>query len=89
VEEAIYQTNNRSSQDPLNFPIKLNNKISHLTGVIEDADVPPTEQTYAAFEQLSQELDVQLSMLRETLQTDLAAFNRALGKDVQPVTVGQ
>jgi hypothetical protein len=89
VEEAIYQTNNRSGQDPLNYPIKLNNKISHLTGVIEGADAPPTDQTYAAFEQLSQDLDVQLSMLREILQTDLAAFNRALGKDVQPVTVGQ
>jgi len=89
VEEAIYQTRNRSGQDPLNFPIKLNNKMSHLMGVIEGADAPPTDQTYAAFDQLSQELDVQLSALRETLQTDLAAFNRTLNKDAQPVTVGQ
>ena len=89
VEEAIYQTRNRSGQDPLNFPIKLNNKISHLMGVIEDADAPPTDQSYAAFEQLSQELDAQLSKLHEELQTDLAAFNRTLNKDAQPVTVGQ
>lgn len=89
VEEAIYQTRNRSGQDPLNFPIKLNNKISHLMGVIEDADAPPTDQAYVAFQQLSQELDVQLSALRETLQTDLAAFNRTLNKDAQPVTAGQ
>jgi hypothetical protein len=50
---------------------------------------PRQTKSYAAFEQLSQELDVQLSSLHETLQTDLAAFNRSLSKDAQPVTVGQ
>ncbi|HET9743053.1 MAG TPA: hypothetical protein VFQ00_09905 [Terriglobales bacterium] len=89
VEEAIYQTRNRSGQDPLNFPIKLNNKIAHLMGVIEDADAPPTDQTYTAFEQLSRELDVQLATLHETLQTDLTAFNRTLSKAEPPVKVGQ
>jgi ribosome-associated translation inhibitor RaiA len=88
VEEAIYQVRNRSGQDPLNFPIKLNNKIAHLMGVIESADAQPTDQTYAAFDQLSQELDVQLAKLRETLQADLPAFNRALGKGTQPVSAG-
>ena len=89
VEEAIYQVRNRSGQDPLNFPIKLNNKIAHLMGVIEDADAPPTDQAYAAFDQLSQEVDAQLAKLHETLQADLPAFNRALGNGVQPVEVGQ
>jgi photosystem II stability/assembly factor-like uncharacterized protein len=89
VEEAVYQTRNRSGQDPLNFPIKLNNKISHLMGVIESADAPPTDQTYVAFQQLSQELDVQLAKLHQIVQEDLAAFNRTLGKGAQPVTVGQ
>ncbi|HZU22081.1 MAG TPA: hypothetical protein VE998_04555 [Terriglobales bacterium] len=78
VEEAIYQVRNRSNQDPLNFPIKLNNKIAHLMGVIEDADAAPTDQTYAAFNQLSQELDVQLAALKTTVSTDLPAFNRIL-----------
>jgi hypothetical protein len=89
VEEAIYQVRNRSGQDPLNFPIKLNNKIAHLMGVVEGADAPPTDQDYAAFEQLSQELDAQLSTLHNTLQADLPAFNRTLGKAAQPVTAGQ
>ena len=43
----------QSSQDPLNFPIKLNNKIAALQGVIESADVRPTEQTYSVFRTLS------------------------------------
>src|SRR5207302_10204050 len=52
VEEAVYQVKNKSGQDPLNFPIKLNNKIAHLSGVIEGADTRPTDQTYAAFKEL-------------------------------------
>ena len=34
VEEELYQTKNRSAQDPLNFPIKLNNKLAHVLGVV-------------------------------------------------------
>jgi hypothetical protein len=33
VEEELYQTKNQSSQDPLNYPIRLNNKLAALTGV--------------------------------------------------------
>jgi hypothetical protein len=38
IENEIYQVKLQSSQDPLNFPIKLNNKIAALQGVIEKAD---------------------------------------------------
>ena len=34
VEEELYQTKNRSSQDPLNYPIKLNNKIAALGTIV-------------------------------------------------------
>jgi len=87
VEEAIYQTKNRSNQDPLNFAIKLNNKIAHISSVIEDADYKPTDQTHAAFKELSGELDVQLSKLNDVLKNDLAAFNRQIAsKGLPPVS---
>ncbi len=41
VEEALYQTKNRASEDPLNFPIKLNNKLAALEGVVESSDSAP------------------------------------------------
>src|SRR3989475_2728525 len=41
VEEAIYQVKNRSSQDPLNYPIRLNNKIASLAGVVAGAPGAP------------------------------------------------
>ncbi|MEZ5000378.1 MAG: hypothetical protein R2727_06930 [Bacteroidales bacterium] len=33
IEEALYQVKNRSSQDPLNFPIKLGNKLAAPNGL--------------------------------------------------------
>ena len=79
VEEAIYQVKNRSGQDPLNFPIKLNNRIGHLLGVIEGwQDARPTDQTYTIFKQLSAELDAQLAILKAAESGDLAAFNKQL-----------
>src|SRR5206468_9818621 len=44
VEEAIYQVRNRSNEDPLNFPIKVNNRLASLGGVVASADAPPTDQ---------------------------------------------
>ena len=57
VEEEVYQVKNQSGQDPLNYPIKLNNKIAALMGVIESADHRPTEQTYEVFDELSKALE--------------------------------
>ena len=34
IEETLYQTKNQSNQDPLNFPIRLNNKLAALGGVV-------------------------------------------------------
>jgi len=79
VEEAIYQVRNRSGQDPLNFPIKLNNKIGHLLGVVDGGeDAKPTDQDYAAFKELSAELEVQLGKLKNALAAELTAFNTQL-----------
>ncbi len=75
VEEAIYQVRNRSSQDPLNYPIRINNKIAALGGVVAGADARPTDQEFAVFEDLSAQLQVQLDRLRAIIETDVPAFN--------------
>ncbi|MGI9076390.1 MAG: WD40/YVTN/BNR-like repeat-containing protein, partial [Gemmatimonadaceae bacterium] len=68
AEEEIYQVRNQSSQDPLNYPIKLNNKIAALSGVVGTGDSKPTAQAYVVFEELSGQLGNQLSTLRKELQ---------------------
>jgi photosystem II stability/assembly factor-like uncharacterized protein len=78
VEQAIYQTKNRSSQDPLNFPIRLNNKIAALAGVVAGADARPTDQSYAVFDELSAALQQQLDRLAAVIRDRIPTFNTAV-----------
>jgi hypothetical protein len=78
IEGRIYQTRNRSSQDPLNYPIMLNNKLAALAGVVEDGEAAPTEQDYRVFADLSQRLDRELGALDELLRTGLPDLNAKL-----------
>jgi hypothetical protein len=80
VEGEIYQHRNRSSQDPLNFPIKLNNKLAALQGIVESGDYKPTDQSHAVFKDLSAQLDRQFARLDAIVKTDLAAFNKQIAK---------
>jgi photosystem II stability/assembly factor-like uncharacterized protein len=77
VEGEIYQHRLRSGQDPLNYPIRLNNKLAALQGTVESGDYRPTDQSYAVFKELSARLDKQLARLEALITTDLAAFNNA------------
>jgi uncharacterized phage infection (PIP) family protein YhgE len=64
IEEEIYQVKNQSGQDPLNYPIRLNNKIAALSGVVGGTDAKPTSQSYTVFNDLAGQLDRQLSAMR-------------------------
>ncbi len=76
VEEELYQTKNRASEDPLNYPIKLNNRVGYILGVVESSDNPPTAQSYKVYEDLATQVNAQLKTLKGLLDTDLAAFNK-------------
>ncbi|HTK29638.1 MAG TPA: hypothetical protein VL309_08815 [Vicinamibacterales bacterium] len=84
VETEVYQTKLQSSQDPLNFPIKLNNKIAALEGVVESADAPPTEQSYDVFKMLSDRLTMQLSTLDTAIKVKLPQVNKMLERQKLP-----
>jgi hypothetical protein len=89
IEGELYQYRNQSSQDPLNFPIKLNNRIGALMGVVESADAKPTDQSYAVFKELSAKLDEELARLDTLLATDVPALNVLLARrKIAPVAVG-
>ncbi len=73
IEETLYQVRNQSSQDPLNFPIKLNNRLAALERVVESGEYKPTKGSYTVFAELKKELDIQLSLLAKTLASKEAA----------------
>ncbi|NUR55788.1 MAG: glycosyl hydrolase [Acidobacteria bacterium] len=86
VEGEIYQYRNRSSQDPLNFPIRLNNKLAALQTIVESGDYKPTAQSYAVFKELAAQLETQLGRVDALIETDVDAFNRQLAKrKLQPI----
>ena len=74
----MYQVQNRSNQDPLNYPIKLNNKIAALQNLVEGAETRPTEQSYAVFENLSGQLEGEIEQMNLVIQQDLARLNELL-----------
>jgi hypothetical protein len=75
IEEALYQTKNRSSQDPLNFPIRLNDKLASVADSASTGDFAPTAQHRAVYASLVQQIDVQLAQLRTLFEKDLPALN--------------
>jgi hypothetical protein len=87
VEEELYQTKNQSSQDPLNFPIRLNNKLSALAGVVAGADAAPTDQSVEVYQDVAGRIDAQLARLREVVGTDVPAFNKLVREQDVPAVI--
>ena len=75
VEQDIYQVKNQSGQDPLNFPIKTNNRLASLLGMTLRGEGKPTANIYPIFDDLKKELKAELDRLEEVLGSDMAAFN--------------
>ncbi|MCO5724292.1 WD40/YVTN/BNR-like repeat-containing protein [Robiginitalea marina] len=77
IEKALYQTQNRSGQDPLNFPIRLTNKLAHLNSLVNLDDFPPTAQDIAVKNELSAEIRTQLQAFDKMVDEEITAFNKA------------
>ncbi len=78
IEEKIYQVRNRSGQDPLNFPIKVNNRLATLLSMAERGDGRPTSNRPEIYQILAKELDGYTAELGQLWKTDLASLNREL-----------
>ncbi|QIE59992.1 glycosyl hydrolase [Rasiella rasia] len=77
IEKALYQTKNRSGQDPLNFPIRLTNKLAHLNSLVGMDDFPPTQQDIAVKNELSQQVNAELVKFDSLVSEEIKAFNNA------------
>ncbi|MDC8002533.1 glycosyl hydrolase [Aureisphaera galaxeae] len=77
IEKTLYQTKNRSGQDPLNFPIRLTNKLAHLNSLVGMGDFPPTEQDIAVKNELTQKINIELVKFDNLVSKEVAAFNTA------------
>jgi hypothetical protein len=85
VEEELIQTKIRSSQDALNFPIKLNNKLAALGSTVDGGDFAPTNQAYDVYNDLTSRIDAQIAAFAEVKSKDIAEFNRLFAQRNLPV----
>ena len=84
IEQVLYQTKNRSGQDPLNFPIRLNDKLSGVASVASTGDFRPTAQAIAVRNELVRQIDEQLKKLNTIVNQDVRALNEAILKSQVP-----
>ncbi len=90
VEEEIYQVRNQSGQDPLNFPIKINNRLASLMGTVTRGDSRPQGNAAPIFSDLRVELKVQSDHLQKIEDKDLAALNALLKKlGLEPISTAK
>lgn len=78
ITNDLYQTKNRSEQDPINFPIKLNNKLAHLNSLVSMGNFGPTDQAIKVKEELVAAINQRLADFEKLKQNDLARFNTML-----------
>ena len=75
IEKELYQTQNRSGQDPLNFPIRLTNKLAHLNSLVSMGDFQPTLQDIQVKEFLVQEINKSLDSFDVLMENEIISFN--------------
>lgn len=74
-ENNLHQTKNKSVQDPLNYGIKINNRLAHLLSEQAAGDFPPTQQGEEVRQQLSKIIDEELIKLQQTIQQNTERIN--------------
>tara|TARA_Y100000385_G_scaffold285218_1_gene344760 strand:- start:5781 stop:8921 length:3141 start_codon:yes stop_codon:yes gene_type:complete len=81
IENNIHMTKNQSRQDPLNYGIRINNRLAFLMADQQRGDYQPTDQAYEVKEAVSAELDKELLDLDTLLREKLGLIN-SKGKEL-------
>ena len=85
VEEAMHQTKAKSGQDVLNFPIRLDDKLSSIYNASSAGNSGLSKQTKDAYEELVLQIDDQLGKWRKILNEDVANLNQLIHEKTLPV----
>ncbi|MFZ1677221.1 MAG: glycosyl hydrolase [Saprospiraceae bacterium] len=78
IEETLYQTKNKSGQDPLNYPVRLTDKLAYLKSIMGGGEFPPTEQAFAVRKELEVEIDDQLALFEKVKKEMIPVFNQMI-----------
>jgi len=85
IEETLYQTKAKSGQDVLNYPIRLNDKLSGLYDAANSGNFAPSKQVQDVYADLSSQVDAQLAKLKAIKEKDVPALNELIRQKALPV----
>jgi len=83
IEKTLYQTKNKSNQDPLNFPIRLTNKLAHLNSLAQIGDGRPAQQMYSVRDELIEKIDVQLDNYKLIKDKNISELNALIKSQIK------
>ena len=75
IENNIHMTKNQSRQDPLNYGIRINNRLAFLLADSQRGDYPPTDQSKEFFVEVKKELDVEIESLNILMKDYVSKIN--------------
>jgi photosystem II stability/assembly factor-like uncharacterized protein len=78
VEDSLYQTQNQSGQDPLNYPIRLNDQLGGLMSFIVSGERRPPKQAYDVYAVLGPKLDKEIARMNRVIASELPKVNAML-----------
>ncbi|MBU3078242.1 WD40/YVTN/BNR-like repeat-containing protein [Sphingomonas quercus] len=88
VEDKLIQKLSIANEDPLNFPVRLNNQLASLALTVGTGDNKPTKQAYAEFDILKAQATAYLAEWSKLKTGELAGFNSQIGKArLEPVSI--
>ncbi|MEO7922928.1 MAG: hypothetical protein ABIR30_04570 [Chitinophagaceae bacterium] len=85
IEEVLYQTKAKSGQDVLNYPIRLNNKLSDLFNAANSGNMAPSKPVKEVYADLAKQTDEQLAKLKKIKDEELAKLNQLIRQKAVPV----
>ena len=75
IENKIHMTKNQSRQDPLNYGIRINNRLAFLMADSQRGDYPPTDQSTQFFSEITQELNTEIDALNRLMEEYVTQIN--------------
>ena len=75
IENNIHMTKNQSRQDPLNYGIRINNRLAFLMADSQRGDYPPTNQSMEFFLEITQKLNTEIDALNRLMEEYVTKIN--------------
>jgi len=85
VEEALHQTKAKSGQDVLNYPIRLDDKLSNIYNNASSGNGTLSSQVKESYAVIGGQIDEQLQKLKNILDSDVLKLNQMIRDKELPV----